>query len=140
MKQIGYVTDVSVDGITISVTRSTACGDNCGSCSAQCELRNTSVKAEYRDDVKIGDKVVFEMATSRVMLAAVLVYLVPLIVLLAGYGISELCGIAEGYAVLIGLFGSVLWFVFMHFMDKRMKKFYKHIITEIAGDNTDVRL
>jgi len=140
MKQTGYVTNIDKSGITVSVVRSTACGDSCASCSSKCELKNTSIVAQYKEDVKTGDKVVFEMPTGRVILAAFLVYIVPLILLLAGYIIFSACGADEGTAVLGGLGVAVLWFVCMHFADRKMKMYYKHIITEVIGENTDVRL
>ena len=141
MKQTGIVTAVDKKGIDISVIRSTACGDSCASCSAKCELRNTSVTAGYKDGIKVGDRVVFEMKTEKVMFAAVLVYIVPLVLMLVTYIIASFSGMTEGASVLTGAAVMVVWFIIMHFFDKKVKGYYKHNITGISvGEGEDVRL
>ena len=129
MKQTGIVTGVNKNGIDISVIRSTACGDSCASCSAKCELRNTSVTAGYKDGINVGDKVVFEMKTERVMFAAVLVYIVPLVLVFVTYLAAMYLGLTEGASVLAGLLVMAIWFLVMHFFDKKVKAYYKHNIT-----------
>ena len=128
MTQTGRVTAVSKDGITISVVRETACGESCASCSARCELKNCTVTAEYRDGINKGDLVVFEMAAKKVLFAAFLVYITPLLVLLSVYGVFMMLGSREEIAVVGGIAAMVIWFVIIHFTDKRMKPYYKHTI------------
>ena len=80
MTQDAIVTKILPDGMAeVVVTRSTACGGNCGSCEScmfQSELR-----ALARDNIgcKPGQRVVIETKTSRVFGAAMLVYVMPLL-------------------------------------------------------------
>ena len=48
---------------------------------------------------KPGDRVVVESASSQVLGAAVVVYLLPLLLLLGGYGLARGVGAAAGFAL-----------------------------------------
>lgn len=138
MRQYGRVESVNPGGIVISVIRSSSCG-SCESCSGGCELKSQRVTAEYKEGIKEGDTVIFEMKSSRVLFAAFLVYITPLLVLLLSYAISTAAGAGENAAILISVLSMVLWFFCVHILDKKLKQYYKHsIISRIGEQNVRV--
>ena len=92
----------------ISVKRISACGENCASCAAHCANRDILATALNKAGAEVGDSVVVESSTSKVIKIAVVVYFIPLVVLLAAYGISAACGLSEGLCIIISLVGLVL--------------------------------
>ena len=89
----------------ISVPRKSACGHDCEEC-AGCGMTGASVYAEARDPVGVrpGDKVVVESSTRKIFGVVALVYVLPVVLFLLGYFLSE--GVAEGarYAIAIAAF------------------------------------
>ena len=72
------------DKAEVEVLRGTACGDDCGSCEV-CHYAS-KIRVEARNDVgaQLGDRVEIEARTSRVLGAAVLVYVVPFVLFFIG--------------------------------------------------------
>lgn len=135
MKQTGRVLSVNKTTTVLSVIRQTACGDSCASCSAKCSLKDSRVVAQTVDGIEVGDTVVFEMAASKVLFAAFLVYITPIFMLLAGYFIGMSLGADEGVSAIGGILLMIVWFVIVHFIDKKLNKYYKHtIVQKIKGD------
>ncbi len=135
MNQTGRVVSVTPQKTVISVIRESACGESCASCSAKCSLKDAEVVAETVPGIKAGDTVIFEMAASKVLFAAFLVYITPLLALLAGYGAAVAMGAGEGKAVIAGAGAMIIWFLAVHFIDKKLKKYYKHtIVQKVEGD------
>ena len=113
MTQEGIVTRLFPhDMAEVAVTRMTACGGNCGSCES-CMLQS-EVKAIAKNHVSAepGQRVLIESRTSAVFGAVFLVYVMPLVCFLLGYGAAYAAGLREGLCILcsfLGLaFGAVL--------------------------------
>ena len=106
MTQIATVEKLLPGGYAeISVHRKSACGHDCEEC-AGCGMTGASVYAEARDPVGVrpGDKVVVESSTRKIFGVVALVYVLPVVLFLLGYFLSE--GVAEGarYAIAIAAF------------------------------------
>ena len=85
----------------VVVTRSTACGNNCGSCESciyQSELRAV---AKNSIGAKPGQRVVISSRTSRVFSVAMMTYIMPMILLVFGFVLADLMGASEGVAILV---------------------------------------
>ena len=97
----------------VVVTRSTACGSNCGSCES-C-IFQSELKAVARNTISArpGQRVVISSRTSKVFSAAVLVYVLPLLLFLLGFTAASLLGASEGIAILVSFLGLVLSAVFL---------------------------
>ncbi len=135
MIQTGRVMSVTSQETLISVIRESACGESCASCSAKCSLKDAEIIAETVPGIQKGDTVIFEMAASKVLFAAFLVYITPLFALLTGYLIAMAMGMGEGESVIVGASVTAVWFFAVHFIDKRLKKHYKHtIVKKLEGD------
>ena len=89
----------------ISVPRKSACGHDCEEC-AGCGMTGAAIKARARHDIgaQPGDKVVVESSTRKIFGVVALVYVLPVVLFLLGYFLSE--GVAEGarYAIAIAAF------------------------------------
>ena len=96
------------DMAEVAVTRSTACGGNCGSCGAcifQSELRAV---ARNRIGARPGQRVVIESRTATVFKAAALVYVMPLVLFFLGYGLAAALGAGEGLCILVSFLALAL--------------------------------
>ena len=106
MTQIATVERILDDThVEISVPRKSACGHDCEEC-AGCGMTGAAIKARARNDIgaQPGDKVVVESSTRKIFGVVALVYVLPVVLFLLGYFLSE--GLAEGarYAIAIAAF------------------------------------
>ena len=97
----------------ISVPRKSACGHDCEEC-AGCGVSGVAVQAKARNTIgaRPGQKVVVESDTPKLLRIVALVYLIPVILFLAGYLIPALLqasvSIQYGLAVVGFLAGIAL--------------------------------
>ena len=85
----------------------------------------------------MGDKVEIETATSRVLGAAVLVYVVPFVLFFIGYAIAAALDMPETQAMLMS-FGFAVGFVVIVLVGRRHKKNpITYEITNIIGCGAD---
>ena len=114
MKQTVRVTAVRSDGTAeVFLQRQSACSGDCHHCGGCGAVRETLfVTAENPIVASVGDVVVGETATATVMKAAVLVYLVPVILFLAGYFAGQalrfLPGLTGAFGFALGLLPAIL--------------------------------
>ena len=114
MVQTAKVTRVLADGrAEVAVKRQSACGHDCSKCGGGCSelMVSSTVAVIAANPVRAmpGDMVTVESSTSRVLGAAVIVYLVPFLLCAAfrlSSGVSAAVGVA-GFA--LGLLLAVLW-------------------------------
>ena len=89
----------------ISVPRKSACGHDCEEC-AGCGMTGAAIKARAKNDIgaQPGDKVVVESSTKKIFGVVALVYVLPVVLFLLGYFLSE--GLSEWarYAIAIAAF------------------------------------
>lgn len=138
MQEIGIVESVEGKEAIVNVKRSTACGDSCATCGAQCKTSRTKISAKNLVDAKVGDKVQIEMATRTVILSAILVYILPLVVLFGAYFLAELYyGLSEKNSVICGLIAFSASFVLLFIADKFTKKRFIVNITDIIDEERE---
>ena len=107
----------------VEVLRGTACGDDCGSCEVCHYASKIRVEARNAIGASVGDRVEIETATSRVLGAAVLVYVVPFVLFFIGYAIAALLlDMAELQAMLMSFAFFAVGFVMVAIVGKRHKK------------------
>ena len=116
MTQYATVTDILSDHLArVIVARKSACGhdcENCGGCGAQ--GGSVVVQAKTEIQVEPGDIVELYSGNRRVLGAAALVYLAPVVLFLLGYmipaqlaeGLRYACG---GAGFLLGIFCAVAY-------------------------------
>ena len=123
MTQIATVEKILPGGMAeISVPRKSACGHDCEEC-AGCGVSGASVRARARNAVgaAVGQKVVVESSTKRLLGVMSLVYLLPIVCFFAGYFLTGALS-SEGarYAVAIAAF--LLGLIPAVVCDRRMKR------------------
>ena len=110
----------------ISVPRKSACGHDCEEC-AGCGMTGAAVKARARNDIgaQPGDKVVVESSTKKIFGVVALVYVLPVVLFLLGYFLSE--GLAEGMRYAIAVATFVVSFIPCVLYDRHARK--KELLT-----------
>lgn len=118
MTQIATVERIiDEDHAVISVPRKSACGHDCEEC-AGCGVTGAAVHAKAVNTVgaKVGQKVVVQSDTKKMLRIVALVYLIPVILFLLGYLIPALMGtsVALQYALagigfFVGIVGAIVY-------------------------------
>ena len=110
----------------ISVPRKSACGHDCEEC-AGCGMTGAAIKARARNDIgaQPGDKVVVESSTKKIVGVVARVYVLPVVLFLLGYFLSE--GLAEGMRYAIAVATFVVSFIPCVLYDRHARK--KELLT-----------
>ena len=110
----------------VSVPRKSACGHDCEEC-AGCGMTGSAIKARARNDIgaQPGDKVVVESSTKKIFGVVALVYVLPVVLFLLGYFLSE--GLAEGMRYAIAVATFVVSFIPCVLYDRHARK--KELLT-----------
>ena len=109
MTQEAIVTKLLPNGMAeVAVTRTTACGGNCGSCESCIFQSELKTNAQNLIDAKPGQRVLIESRSSRIYGAALLVYIMPLVLMLLGFTAASLLGLSEGLGIAMSFAGLLL--------------------------------
>ena len=92
----------------VVVTRSTACGNNCGSCESCIFQSELKTLAKNNIGAKPGQKVVIASSSKKIFSAALLVYIMPLLFFLVGFAVSSALGASEGICVLVSFLSLII--------------------------------
>lgn len=129
MTERGTVVSLSGDTAMVKIKRSSACGDNCGSCSGCDNFK--IVAAENVINAAVGDSVEISMPSEKVLSAAVIVYVIPIIMLIIGYFIAYAILHTESAGILCGLFGMAVAYIITAAMIRKNKNYCKSTVTKI---------
>ena len=122
------------DKAEVEVLRGTACGDDCGSCEV-CHYAS-KIRVEARNDVgaQLGDRVEIEARTSRVLGAAVLVYVVPFVLFFIGYAVAAALNFSEGLSMVMSFAAFAVGMVIVVIVGRRHRKNpITYTITRVVG-------
>ena len=122
------------DMAEVVVTRTTACGSNCGNCESCIFQSELKTPARNLIGAKPGQRVVIESQSSKVYGAIILVYIMPILLALAGYFAVYALGGSEGLCVLGTFIGLILGAVII-VLSQRLKKNKKPITFDIIQFN-----
>ena len=124
MTQTATVQKVFPDGMAeIAVPRKSACGHDCEEC-AGCGVTGTAVSAKARNPIGAvaGDKVVVESSSGTVLGIIAIVYLIPVVLFLLGYFLTEAFLPTEGLRYTAAILGFLLGLIPAVAYDRRLKK------------------
>ncbi len=147
MRTEAQVTSVTGEIAIVETMRMSACegchkaeDGGCSVCSLVGGSRKLSAKAYNRIGARVGDRVVIESATGRMLWYAALVFLVPLLVPFACWGIALLFGADETAQLwsAVGGFLASLAGIFVYSRTVQSKRCDVEI-TEILGPKTDIQ-
>ena len=135
MEQLVRVRNVFPDGTAeVLLVRESACSGDCHKCSG-CGAAKEAVlfTADNLINAKKGDLVKVESATGPVLKAAVVLYVIPLVLFFLGYYLGTLLG---NLGTLFGCLGFVLGVVIVIVYDRKVVKKANlgYAITAFAGD------
>ena len=122
MTQIATVEKLLPGGYAeISVPRKTACGHDCEEC-AGCGMTGAAIRARAKNDpgAAVGQKVVVESSTKKLLGVVALVYVLPVVCFLLGYFLSE--GLTEGWRYAIAIGAAALSFLASVVYDRKAKR------------------
>ena len=122
------------DKAEVEVLRGTACGDDCSSCEV-CHYAS-KIRVEARNDVgaQLGDRVEIEARTSRVLGAAVLVYVVPFVLFFIGYAVAAALNFSEGLSMVMSFAAFAVGMVIVVIVGRRHRKNpITYNITRVVG-------
>lgn len=91
----------------VVVTRTTACGSNCGNCESCIFQSELKTLAKNSIDARPGQKVIIESKSSRIYKAAMLVYILPMILMVLGYALGAAFSAGEGLGIALGFAGLI---------------------------------
>lgn len=135
MTQDAIVRQVFSDGMAeVVVTRSTACGSNCGNCESCIFQSELCTRAKNLIGAKPGQRVVIESKSSKIYKATLLVYILPIVLVVAGYLIAAALGAGEGLCILSSFIGLALG-AFITVVSQRCKKDSNDITFDIIQFN-----
>jgi sigma-E factor negative regulatory protein RseC len=128
-EEYGEVVEVHGDTAKVKLGAKQACA-HCGICAKASNSSNEMVVDAYASEpVKKGDKVVLVMGDGMIIKSAFIVYMVPLIALIAGYYLGkqlmEALNVAlkgELFPALFGFFLLALSFLAIRWYDRRKKE------------------
>ena len=91
----------------VVVTRTTACGSNCGNCESCIFQSELKTLAKNSIDARPGQKVIIESKSSRIYKAAMLVYILPMLLMVLGYALGAVLSTREGLGIALGFVGLI---------------------------------
>lgn len=134
MEQIVKVSHLMPDGrAEVIRVRESACSGDCHQCSG-CGAAQQTVKLTVENPIgaRVGDMVVITSGSADVLKAAAVLYMLPLVLFLAGYLLGQSLW---QLGPLIGLLGVALGIALIKLYDKRFsKKELIYTITSFAGN------
>lgn len=132
MEQVVRVCRVLSDGMAEVVRiRESACSGDCHQCSGCGAARETMIlKAENPIGAKVGDLVKVQSDSSPVLKAAAVLYILPLVMFLAGYLLGENLW---GRGILVSLICFALGMIPLRLINRYLDKKMTYTITEFAG-------
>lgn len=108
----------------VAVVRASACGKSCSGCES-CTFQNElKVTAHNKISALPGHKVLIESKTSSIFSAALVVYLLPMCFMIAGFIIASFASLSEAVCVaasFVGFFFGVA-VILLYNRRKKLKK------------------
>ena len=133
MTQDAVVTKLLPDGMAeVAVARSTACGGSCGHCESCVFQSELKTPARNLIQARPGQNVIIASHSATVFKAAALVYVVPMVLLLAGYAAAALAGAGEGLCIAASFLGLALGAVLV-VLSQRLRKGKSPIAFDIVS-------
>ena len=130
MREDGIVIEIMGDICRVSVKRKSACGENCASCKATCSAREHICEARDFAGAKVGDRVVLETDSKKLLKSAFLVYILPILVFLTVFMLASK-RFSQGASAVFSILATAGVFILMRMYDKCHKSELLPVVTEI---------
>ena len=120
MKSNGKVIAINGNRIKLKMFKESSCA-HCSGCGDANKLAR-ELEVTYDGDVEIGDIVTFELEDSKMLKIGFTVYILPIIMMILGFFISNKMGGSEKISVRVSFAFLVLSFAGLHIYDKYFVK------------------
>lgn len=122
MTTVGKIKKIDGGRVVVSVNREGACGGNCASCGG-CSERTAEVSALCNIDVSVGAVVEISSISKYIYLGLIAVFLLPVVLPVAGYVIFAGFGITAALVAAVILFlASVVLILYMSRSESYLKR------------------
>ena len=113
----GIVVKVSGNIATVRIKRSSACGHDCGECNL---CKNPDIETDILNpiDAKPGDRVKIGTDTSKVLLSAFVLYMLPFVGAFVLYGLLSSFGLSSVTTIVSEVLWFALWFAYVLYFNK----------------------
>ncbi|MCI6153265.1 SoxR reducing system RseC family protein [Fusobacterium perfoetens] len=139
MESSGKVTKINGRKITVKMFKESSCA-HCSGCGEANKLTR-EIELDFNPkerEIKVGNIVTFELEDSKMLKIGFLVYVIPVIMMVVGFGIGSYLGKSEGVSVLYSFIGLFLTFLVIHLYDKFIvKEKVSMNITKVEEDTKD---
>lgn len=142
MKETGLVVGLDEKGAMVKIERRSACGSCKGCRLGTSDETFMTIEVTNELGATVGDIVEVDMETTNVLLAAFIMYGIPLIALLSGvffsYGLSRILKYtSDAIHMAFGLGFTVVAFFFIKMSEKNIKKSakFKPTVSGVIGKN-----
>ncbi|NCB62892.1 MAG: polyunsaturated fatty acid synthase PfaA [Clostridia bacterium] len=125
MTQTAQVKRILSENIAeVAVVRQGACSHDCAKCGGcgTAVLPTVTAMAENRVGAREGDVVLLETPSDKLLGIAALVYLIPMVFLIAGYLIGQFLGLDSGYCILLGAACFAFSIALIFLLDRYVKR------------------
>ena len=106
----------------VVVTRTTACGSNCGNCESCIFQSELKTLAKNSINARPGQKVIIESKSSRIYKVAMLVYILPMLLMVLGYALGAALSAGEGLGIALGFVGLIAGAALIVLSERRKNK------------------
>lgn len=143
MEAYGEVVALCEKGRALVRTRRHSSCSKCGACGLSGELPDLEIETVNLIDAQPGDIVIVSMESRNVLVAALLVYIVPLLVFIGGLLVGRFAGArlfpelrSEWFSVAVGVLLMGASYFFLSSYDRRASRRGKYMprITGLAGE------
>jgi sigma-E factor negative regulatory protein RseC len=112
------------DMAQISVIRQSACGHDCASCGGGCGA-GSEILTEAKNPLgaQIGDTV--EIESSGIIWAAFVVYIIPIICFIIGYGVTSALKASENISIIVSIGAFFLGLIPAKLLNRSMERHSK---------------
>lgn len=131
MEIVGTVISVKNNKAIVAVRRVSACGENCGNCKGACEATTATSVAENLVGACVGDMVKIESESSAVIRAALVLYMVPVLITIMVAALFYGLGFHNLYVILFSVIAFFASFFIIKCFDKKLAP--KSYITKVLG-------
>ena len=115
----------------VRIHKSSACGHDCGECRI-CNNPEIDVEILNPINAKPGDTVILGTDTSKVLLWAFLLYILPIVGIFFAYAISDGLGASATIKAVICIAFAAIWFGFIRYYSKN--KVTQSVALEVTNE------
>ena len=121
-EDIAVVKKLRDDKALIEIEPSGGC-DKCG-ISGICGAKNKKISYEVENDLdlEIGQKVKIEISSGLRVASSLLLFLAPILMMIAFYFLGKLIGLPEEFSIVLSFLGLLLSGVGLKIIDKKLSK------------------